>query len=543
MAEQEFIEPFEEKSFLDKAKEQILKNKYYFIAFGIVFIFALYFLFFGNETNRLFQGFIGTGNQNEEPPGTELTENGPTLVNVSPADNEVISSTEAGALKVVFQENDLLFDETQDAVILKSGENVDLSTAPMTYNEATNTLSIPYSQLENNSTYTVSIPASTIINFPNPLSEDLEWTFSVGGEEFVPPDLSENNESCTDGDLLNANSEICFENDYIVCSNAAEGLTLDELDVVCESGSWTTPDNGSSSPPDGPPSLQTGDNSDSCTEGDIINGSSEVCSDGSYILCSENTEGFEIDDLGVICKNEEWILSEVCSDGELESNDSEVCFEDEFYECEANNQGQVIEEIDFICDDEEWVSLDDFDIRITDIDIDPDQFNPTMEEAKITFSLNGDAEIEMEIIDESNEPVIELFQGDLMAGDHFGFWNGTDELDDSGDLVTEGTYFYKITARDNDSGDVLDIATGQVTVEYQDDFENGGQQQTPESVNTTNSSNSQPSPQPVNQQTQAAATMAMQNTQSGTTAGTGPGVLVYFLFPVLGIFSPKLWKK
>ena len=106
--------------------------------------------------------------------------------------------------------------------------------------------------------------------------------------------------------------------------------------------------------------------------------------------------------------------------------------------------------------------------NITDDEVNPDAFNPSEgEDTTVKFTTNCDADIELIIVDSSDDTVITLVDDvETSAGDHEFDWDGTET---DGDTVESGTYEYKITAKDIDSGDELDTEEGTITVTEEED--------------------------------------------------------------------------
>ncbi len=73
----------------------------------------------------------------------------------------------------------------------------------------------------------------------------------------------------------------------------------------------------------------------------------------------------------------------------------------------------------------------------------PNPFNPA---TTISYSLPERAEVEIAIFNVMGQTVATLDEGSQPAGDHSVVWKG---VDDSGNSVATGVYFYRITAGDN----------------------------------------------------------------------------------------------
>lgn len=85
------------------------------------------------------------------------------------------------------------------------------------------------------------------------------------------------------------------------------------------------------------------------------------------------------------------------------------------------------------------------DLRITDVDVANTIFDPwNGEEAEITFTINKDAYIKLDILNEDNDTVNRLVVDDMYNdGSHTVTWNGKDEY---GDYVSQGDYEFVLSA-------------------------------------------------------------------------------------------------
>ncbi len=105
---------------------------------------------------------------------------------------------------------------------------------------------------------------------------------------------------------------------------------------------------------------------------------------------------------------------------------------------------------------------------ISDLEIDPDNFDPRDENADITFSVDEDADITVEIRDGS-EVVREFsaYKDDFYVdGDHTINWSGRD---DDGEYLEDGTYTVRVFVENSDGSDV-----STVTFEIDEDGSTGG---------------------------------------------------------------------
>ncbi|MBD3156529.1 hypothetical protein GF369_01750 [Candidatus Peregrinibacteria bacterium] len=151
---------------------------------------------------------------------------------------------------------------------------------------------------------------------------------------------------------------------------------------------------------------------------------------------------------------------DVVWDGEDEDND-EVEEGDYYFKVIAENEdGDDTEEI--------WVEVDydadddaDEDPKITDVDVDPEEFDPYEEEAELSFELNTCAEVTIEVRDDDNDLVYEVIDDKwLCEGDHDYDWDGEDE---DNDYVRQDDYEFYIRA-ENSYG--TDTERADVEVDY-----------------------------------------------------------------------------
>ncbi len=154
--------------------------------------------------------------------------------------------------------------------------------------------------------------------------------------------------------------------------------------------------------------------------------------------------------------------------------------------------------------------------NISNARIQPSPFNPLVEDALVTYTLNGTALIEVKIQNFLGQTVTLITNNTVQStGSQQAQWKGTIDNSDNGQLVESGTYTYKITARDQNTSAVLDTEVGSIIVQY---------------ASAANNSN------PVAQQQEIEAIMAIQNTPNGSTrtSETGPAMLLYALLPIAG---------
>ena len=180
----------------------------------------------------------------------------------------------------------------------------------------------------------------------------------------------------------------------------------------------------------------------------------------------------------------------------------------------------------------------EIEIEITDHNISPKGFNPLVSQTKLEYEISAEAEIEITIENKSGVAVVTLVNDAVLdEGEHSVVWNGTNSTTSNGKVVDPGQYSYKIRARHPDTSELKDTASGTVNLVYavvQEDFESTPDQ--PEVTSTVSTTGQ------ANTTTQSAATIAMQNTTSGTTSETGPAMAVYAIFPLLGYLLTRKKK-
>jgi len=166
-------------------------------------------------------------------------------------------------------------------------------------------------------------------------------------------------------------------------------------------------------------------------------------------------------------------------------------------------------------------STTDSECKITEDKAEPVGFNPDQNETtKISFTINCDLLIELNILDSSKNKVVNIIDDEeKSAKDHEVTWDGTIN-NAGGAYVDNGTYEYQIIAKNTDSKEEEDKVEGDINVII--------------AAPTT----------PTTPTTDDQGTVSLQNTTTGTTAETGPGILIYGVFPVLGaLYNRRKAKK
>ncbi|MBT3865400.1 hypothetical protein HOE67_00165 [Candidatus Peregrinibacteria bacterium] len=163
----------------------------------------------------------------------------------------------------------------------------------------------------------------------------------------------------------------------------------------------------------------------------------------------------------------------------------------------------------------------------------PKSFNPHVYSSKISWWMDKDAYVDVVIEDPQSSLVIQLVDNKLLDdGFNEVWWEGTKDNKTTGTIVPDGTYNYVITATNKKYETVSDTQEGVITVSTSDGA-TGAQTQDIEDVNTGGGTSGVASGTTGGQTTfDQIAQASMQNAQAGETAGTGPGILVYFLFPL-----------
>jgi hypothetical protein len=181
-------------------------------------------------------------------------------------------------------------------------------------------------------------------------------------------------------------------------------------------------------------------------------------------------------------------------------------------------------------------------IEITKVSISKATFNPYINEVQILYTTSEDANVTVSIYNMKGEKIVDLLSEEQTKGDHNVWWTGTVNNKTLGKKVDDGSYIFKITAAHKQYPTIKDTKEGTVTVNTQtstnpgdfEDLDGGGAEPAgdPEPQGTLGSTPVTPD--------QLIATQTLQNSTTGQSAGTGPGVLIYLLIPALALpFKPK----
>jgi flagellar hook assembly protein FlgD len=185
-------------------------------------------------------------------------------------------------------------------------------------------------------------------------------------------------------------------------------------------------------------------------------------------------------------------------------------------------------------------------IEITKVSASKTTFNPYINEVQILYTTSEDANVTVSIYNMKGEKITDILSAEQKKGDHNVWWTGTVNNKTLGKKVDDGSYIFKITASLKDFPTIKDTKEGTITVDTQvatnpgdfEDLDGGGAEPAGD-----------PEPEPEPQGTlgstpvtpeQLIATQTLQNSTTGQSAGTGPGVLIYLLIPALALpFKPK----
>ena len=113
-------------------------------------------------------------------------------------------------------------------------------------------------------------------------------------------------------------------------------------------------------------------------------------------------------------------------------------------------------EIEIVTVDDDFVSYDD--PQITNVDVDPYTFDPSdNEESELTYRLNTCADVTVRVYDNDNDLVITLKDDEYQCeGTYRTDWDGEDRYNDE---VSDGIYYFKITAVNDDGSDTETVFT------------------------------------------------------------------------------------
>lgn len=349
-------------------------------------------------------------------------------------------------------------------------------------NSGTNT-----GKIVNNGTYSYSLKAKNSAGESSAAGGAFAVTGTAAAQVIPQPGVT-----CTDNQLADNSTKICISGEWVLCTEGGiyDGQKSIDKKLTCAGGKWIDLSN----PP--PPPPKTDDNDPPCVENNTMMEGKRICKGGEWITCVPNLEGKKSSDGQKECRNGIWQKAGVAPPGTTPP---------------GGDQGSG-------------------NLKITKHSAFPVGFNPLVNETKISYTISAKAEVEIRILTQSGVTITTLVDNKVLdKGEYFVWWDGTNSANGNGKVVDPATYQYKITAKDPNNGTVKDVKTGNINVVYikSADFENG--------------SSSAVTVPPVNNQAQA--TVAMQGATGGKTAGTGPGILIYALFPLGGYFISRYKKK
>ncbi len=275
-----------------------------------------------------------------------------------------------------------------------------------------------------------------------------DWTYQCEGEHYVVWDGKDD-----------AN-DVVASGDYNITITANNSKGDDEeneyVDVIDED------ENGNGSRPDVYDLSVNRDEFDPYDESVTLTYELDECSDVTIKV-------YDTDDEHIVTLADG---EEKCSgtysetwDGEDSSND-EVNDGDYYFKVYALNEYGSDSEREYVevysdSDNDDDDDDDDEDPRITDVDVNPESFDPYDEDVELEFELNTCADVTIEVRDDDNDVVYEIIEDRrLCEGDHDYEWDGEDE---DNDKVREGYYEFYIRA-ENDEG--TDTERADVEVDY-----------------------------------------------------------------------------
>jgi len=202
-------------------------------------------------------------------------------------------------------------------------------------------------------------------------------------------------------------------------------------------------------------------------------------------------------------------------------------------------------------------------IVISDVRVSRSPFNPSVNASSILYKLNRDSLVTIEVFDSSKKRVATLLDGKLKQAltttgaqaNQAEWFYGKVNNDPVGQALPDGTYTYTITAVNPKYATIKDTKSSTVIVNSKDgaiasDWEQTGATSTSGTGTTGSTSASQTSSTRTAQtsstktalststnQTSNLAALTMQNNPPGTTAGTGPEMLIYLLLPAVSAFA------
>ncbi len=181
------------------------------------------------------------------------------------------------------------------------------------------------------------------------------------------------------------------------------------------------------------------------------------------------------------------------------------------------------------------------DIKLTKVSLSSKEFNPLVNDVTFTIKTSADAKLDIKIYDKDGNLAASPIDNKDVTGDkeYEIHWEGNN---DSKKVLPVGAYSYKVIAKDLDTKEAKDTKTGDISLKY------GTAVKDFEDINgKTSGSNSAKPSQTIQAivkapQSNSAATVALQNSKEGKTAGTGPETIIYLIFPILGYTVGRKFK-
>ena len=175
-------------------------------------------------------------------------------------------------------------------------------------------------------------------------------------------------------------------------------------------------------------------------------------------------------------------------------------------------------------------------INLANAKVEPKKFNPAIDEVEISYTIFSSygAKIEVKILNEDKEKVVTLVDKKQDSGKQTVKWYGTKDNKEDGELVEAGIYTYKIIAKNPTTSDTEDTEDGEIEVFISNVINDDDDDEAPKADGNDKSDAGN---------TQVNATMALNNTNTGEVANTGPGVLIYALLPLASLIVINKFKK
>ena len=236
-----------------------------------------------------------------------------------------------------------------------------------------------------------------------------------------------------------------------------------------------------------------------CSEGQTTSNYTLLCQSGTNLLCNSSREGYVSNDGSLECTSGKW--KTVSSSGSNSDGST------------SNPQTPTA--------------------KITKVSVSPQAFNPSIDNTKINYSTSLKSLVDIKITDSFGQTVGNLVDNQsLSAGTYYVIWYGTINNKQGGTVLHSGTYHYKIVTKNTKTNKVEDSKEGDINLIF------AAQDQVvdPTPIYTA------PATTPAAQSAQTNATLVLQNTQKGKTPKTGPDILIYGAFPVIGYFLSRRRK-